>query len=78
MKSKKVERTASGLRDALFDQLDGLNAKKVTHQEARAFASVTANILKSVEVQLKFQQMHKDGMAPTLAPMKLVTDAPAI
>lgn len=79
MAHKKVVRTAAGLRDTLFDQIDALKAKKISPLEARAFASLSSTIIKSVEVQLKFEAMKLAGdVPPSLAEMKLVPDATRI
>jgi len=76
MKSKKVTRTAAGLRDTLFDQIDALNGKKITAGEAKAFACLAGTIIKSVEVQLKFEGMKMAGtVPPALGEMRLVPDA---
>lgn len=72
----KIERSANGLRSALFDQLDGLQAKKITANDAKAFSNVAQTIIKSVEVQIKYETMRLAGdLPPGLAEMKLVGDA---
>lgn len=76
MAAKKIVRTASGLRDALFDQMDNLNAGTVAANEARAFAALSGNIIKSVEMQLKYEAMRIAGTAPALGQMKLVGHEP--
>lgn len=69
---KKIVRTASGLRNALFDQLDALNNKTVVANDARAFSALAGNIIKSVEVQMRYEAMRADGLQPALSDMPLV------
>lgn len=58
---KPIPRTAEGLRDALFDQLEQLNSGESELDTAKAFASVSNAILKSVEVELSFHKARARG-----------------
>lgn len=72
----RIERSANGLREALFDQLDSLRAKKIQANEAKAFSNVAQTIIKSVEVQIRYETMRLAGdLPPGLAEMKLVGNA---
>ena len=50
-----VVRTAEGLRDALFDVLDGLRRQIVTPQQAMAAAKLASQIVNLVRVEIDFQ-----------------------
>ena len=71
----KIERSANGLREALFDQLDGLRSKKIQPNEAKAFSGLAQTIIKSVEVQIKYETMKLSGDIPGMGEMKLVGNA---
>ncbi len=59
MSEIQTERTSLGLRNALFDTLDQLNAKSVTPQEAQAICKVAAQIINSVNTELEFYKVTK-------------------
>lgn len=78
---KKMERTAAGLRDALFDQLERLRDRTCDSEEAKAFALLANGIIGSVEVQLKFEEMKVKGTIPQhltemnlIPPLKVLSD----
>ena len=50
-----IERTAEGLRDALFDELNQLRSGECTTAHARALANVARLILETA--RLEFQQI---------------------
>ena len=52
--AKPAIRTSEGLRDALFDALDGLNSGRTTAQEAQAICKVCAQIINSVNTEIEF------------------------
>lgn len=61
-----MKRTAAGLREVLFEQIDGLRSGRVSATDAKAVATVAATILKSVEVEMQFRAQAaeiKDGSA---------------
>lgn len=71
--NQKIERTASGLRDALFDVLEGLRSGDISHQQARAAAAVAKEIVHSVEVQVEFEKdKQRDKVPAHLPEMHLV------
>ena len=47
-----VQRTAEGLRDALFDELNLVRAGKVDTKHARAVATLAKNIIESAKLEL--------------------------
>lgn len=55
-----MQRTAAGLRELLFEQIDGLRAGKVSPTDAKAIAAVAGTILKSVEVEMAFREQQKE------------------
>ena len=64
--SKPAIRTSEGVRDTLFDALDGLNAGKVSAQEAQAICKVCAQIINSVNAEIEFYKhigRHHDASA---------------
>jgi hypothetical protein len=48
-----VERTAEGLRDALFDELNLLRSGEATTSHARALASVARLVLESARLEIE-------------------------
>ena len=53
---KKVRRSAEGLRDALFDEMDALNEGKSVPAMARAKASISNSIMKSVSMEIEMNK----------------------
>lgn len=47
-----VERTAEGVRDALFDELNSLRAGEATTSHARAVANIARLIIESARLEL--------------------------
>lgn len=57
-----VERTAEGLRDALFDELNLLRSGEATTAHARALANVARLVLESARLELQeIQRMREAG-----------------
>ncbi len=59
-----VPKTAEGLRDALFDELNLLRRGGTTPQKARVTAQLAAQIIDSIRVQIQHQRLlvqMKDG-----------------
>lgn len=48
----KVERSFDGLREALFDEIDGLRTGKSKPDKANSTARLAAEIVRSVAVQI--------------------------
>lgn len=71
---KPVTRTSAGLRDALFDELDGLRDGSVNATKANATAKIAGAIVDTVTMEMTaYKLMNKSGGAsiqgkvPTLA-----------
>lgn len=58
----RIERTAKGLRDALFDELDRLrNDEDADHMRALAVVKVASGIINIARAEMDFQaRMNKD------------------
>lgn len=54
-----MQRTAAGLREILFEQIDKLREGRTTPTEAKAVAAVAHTILKSVEVEMSFREQQR-------------------
>lgn len=53
-------RTAQGLRDALFEELDNLRSGRSSPRQSNAVAHVAAEIIKSVFMEIEFHNvMHR-------------------
>ena len=67
-----IDRTSAGLRDMLFGVLEDLSSGKIDHIQAKAMAAVAQTIIKSVEVQLQFEQLRlADEIPAHMSPMRL-------
>jgi hypothetical protein len=72
-KATPIERSTAGLREALFDTIDGLRAGTVTIQQASAISQAAATIVKSIDTQIKFEALRIDNKIPaTLPAMHLI------
>ena len=60
---EKIERTGSGLRESLFDQMERLRDGRVESMDARAFAALANALIKSVEVQITYEKLKITGHA---------------
>jgi len=68
-KKVKVDRSFDGLRDALFDQLDGLVSGTTKPEVANSVARVSAEIIKSVSVQSDLMRLtHNKNFAARTIP----------
>lgn len=57
-----VERTAEGLRDALFDELNLLRSGEATTGHARALANLARLVLESARLEIQeIRQMYEAG-----------------
>jgi len=66
-----VERTAEGLRDALFDELNLLRAGKATTGHARAVANVARLIIECARLEIKnIEQLKRVGESLRLGKAK--------
>lgn len=55
--SSPVPRTSSGLRDALFDELESLRSGKTDNRRAVAVAALAVTIVKTVRMELEFARV---------------------
>ena len=55
------KRTAAGLRELLFEMIDGVKAGKVDDKTARTIATLAQSILNSMEVELQFRVLAASG-----------------
>ena len=55
-----VIRTSAGLRDALFDALDALRNGEIEPAEAKATATVAAQIVNTVQLELDVHKMRRE------------------
>lgn len=74
-------RTAQGLRDSLFDELDKLRSGKSTPRQAVAVARVASEIIKSVNMEIELHNVSRSlrdtakdvsGLAPMFVTGPLV------
>lgn len=61
---ENIERTSTGLRDALFDELDLLRSGEGNAQRAQAVAKLSAQIVSSVKMELDVARFANAGKAP--------------
>ncbi len=64
MKSKKlpttpITRSTSGLRTALFEEMEALRSGKSSAQQARSVAMMANSILQSVQVEIEYHKYVK-------------------
>ncbi|MHA2085641.1 MAG: hypothetical protein ACXAB9_11865 [Candidatus Thorarchaeota archaeon] len=69
----KIQRTSSGLRDALFGELDALRSGEATPARAGAAARLAREIISSVQMELSFYKWAPDGGEPLDRPLQLTT-----
>ena len=63
-------RTSAGLRDALFDELDGLRNGESNPAKANAIAKLAGQVIDTVKMELDVQK-HMAKMPKTDAPTQL-------
>lgn len=56
-----VPKTAEGLRDALFDEINMLRRGKSTPQRARVMAQLASQVIDSLRVQIQAQRLLLGG-----------------
>ena len=76
MKKKPIERSMSGLRDALFDMMESLKAGEVDEKTARTFSQLAISAIKATEVQLLYEQLRQQKEIP--AALSAMPLAPAL
>lgn len=70
----KVSRTSEGLRDALFDEIDGLREGTSTPNKASAVAKLAVNIINSAFIEVEYQKLVNGPTSqifPTVKPIRL-------
>lgn len=74
-----VPRTSAGLRNALFDELDGLRGGTTNATKANATAKLAAAIVSTVEMELEvhkvMNKLPKDRPAAATLPPLVLSDA---
>lgn len=55
-----VPKTAEGLRDALFDEINLLRQNKTTPNRARAISQLARDVIDSIRVQIQHQRLMKE------------------
>jgi hypothetical protein len=58
MAPEKTERNSSGLREMLFEQIDGVRNGSIDPKKAKTIASLAMTIIKSVEVEMQFREQQ--------------------
>ena len=76
IKRQRIERSAVGLREALFDQLEKLASSEISSQEASAFSKIASEIIKCTEMQLKFEKMRLESEVPSNLPAMNLGESP--
>ena len=71
----QIERTSSGLRNALFDEIDKLRSGKSNIARAKAMAQLAHAILKSVAMEIEAQkyvaELGSEALEQKLGNLKL-------
>lgn len=62
--TKIIPRSASGLRDALFDAIERLRDGNMEAEDAKEIANLSRVILDSVEVQAEFEKHVQQNELP--------------
>lgn len=68
-----IDRSAAGLREFLFTQIEALRDGKINEKRASTYANMAAVIVKSAELQLKFERQKLESKVPQhMGEMRLV------
>jgi hypothetical protein len=72
----QIKRTTEGLRDALFDVLEGMRAGTVTPNQAIAAAKVACQIINTARIEIEYLEVVSRAAAtglpaPSLGAMQL-------
>ena len=71
-----IERSAVGLREALFKQLEKLDNSEISPQDAAAFSKLAAEIIRCSEMQMKFEKMRLESQVPSNLPSMNLGEPP--
>lgn len=58
-----IARTAEGMRDAIFDEIDSLRAGKVTVSHARALSHLVGRIIEAARLEFLHRKLINDQRA---------------
>lgn len=76
-KPEKIDRSAAGLRDMLFDCIEKVRAGTMEISEAQTIVKLSGTIIASANTQLEFERLRLGSEIPgTLGEMKLVPAIP--
>lgn len=64
----RIDRTMNGVREALFDAIDGLRAGRIDAKDAKTMATIALALIKSVDVQLNFEKLVLESKVPKRLP----------
>lgn len=70
-----IVRTSAGLRNALFDELDGIRAGTSNTARANAVAKLAGQLVETVRMELEVQR-HMAKMPKDTEPPKAITAVP--
>lgn len=70
--SKSTKRTTSGLREVLFDQIDGLISGKITPQQAKAVSGLASQVVSVTRLEMEAARFISDGRMTDNSTKKLV------
>lgn len=75
----KMDRSMDGLREYLFDALDRLRNGKIDAAQAKHVATISMTLIRSVEVQMKFEALKLESKQPGHLPtMPLIPKIKAV
>lgn len=58
---ESIPKTAEGLRDALFDEINALRAGKSSPQKSRAISQLASHVIDSIRVQIQQGRLLMDS-----------------
>lgn len=58
---KNTKRTTHGLREVLFNQIDGLNNGSITAQQAKAVSSLASQIVSVTKLEMEAARFVSDS-----------------
>lgn len=70
--TKATKRTTSGLREVLFDQIDGLISGKITPQQAKAVSGLASQVVSVTRLEMEAARFISDGRMADSGTKKLV------
>lgn len=65
---KKIDRTMSGLRDAMFEVLEEVKERRLDPEIGQCCAGIAKVIIESVKVQLLYEQLRLADKVPSHLP----------